>query len=467
MFPTDFPLRFFNPLTSKHKEDYVYVLLTIETVLEQSKRIALPRTTLVAELRRIFQREEYALDVADEEDYDEEPSGDPEQDNVAFTIRLLLRSGWIDVDESGDYSSDSVFITLYGKKLTGFLKDLARMEDQSGHVVNTYSNLLQVRSMPDRGFVCIQNAYESTERLLTNLEMMYSKIKKYYTAVLENTKPEELLAGHLHGYVRDVVDKLIFPIKVDDSVDRFKGPILNAVLDIESDTGLLERVIASAVQTKRVQTKEDAWTQMLRMLNYIKYNFNDIESYIQQLDDKNQTYIRITRQKLTYMLSMDTSVKGDIVAILRNAKDRKKNEWRKISGCINLFDIRQITEGSFYHPRKRHVRNGGEELDIEEVGPVSKYDIDAVIDTRVAKYTAAQVNGYVQKIMEGRDSISAQELALEQDDDYLMAIFLAMNSTDRRSLYLYDADDTMVDKGIYRIPDFTLSRRGAHNSDNR
>ncbi|MDR1065623.1 MAG: hypothetical protein LBL25_04580, partial [Oscillospiraceae bacterium] len=117
MLPKDFPSRFFNPLTSKHREVYIHVLLTAESVLEDSKSIAMPRNALVAELRRIFQREDYALDVSDEEDYDEAPSGDPEQEHLAYSIRLLLRSGWIDVDESGDHASESVFITAYGKKL--------------------------------------------------------------------------------------------------------------------------------------------------------------------------------------------------------------------------------------------------------------------------------------------------------------------------------------------------------------
>lgn len=278
ILPSDFPHRFFNPLTSKHREDYIHVLLSLESVLEQSKRIALPRNALVAELRRTFHRENYALDVSDEEDYDEEATDDPEQDNLAFTIRLFLRSGWIDTDESGDHLAESVFLTQYGKKLTGFLKDLTKMEDQSGHVVNTYSNLQQVRTMPENGLICIQNAYESTQRLLTNIEVMYAKIKRYYAALLENTRPEELLAGHLHGYVKDVVDKMIFPIKVDDSVDRFKGPILNLLMDIESDTHLLEQIISFAVQTKRVSSEEEGWTKALMMLNYIKYNFDDIES---------------------------------------------------------------------------------------------------------------------------------------------------------------------------------------------
>ena len=113
--------------------------------------------------------------------------------------------------------------------------------------------------------------------------------------------------------MRDVVDKLIFPIKVDDSVDRMKGPILDEVLEIESDTALLEQMIGSAVKMKHVPSRDEGWAQTLNMLNYIKFTFGDIESYIQQLDDKNQSYIRITRQKLSYMLSTDTSVKGDII----------------------------------------------------------------------------------------------------------------------------------------------------------
>jgi len=459
MLPVDFPRRFFNPLTSKHRASYVFVLLSVESILEQAKRIALPRTALLSELKRKFQRENYALDVSDEDEYDEAPSGDFIQDNIAFTIRLFLRSEWIDVDETGDYSTDLVFITSYGKKLTKFLKELTKTDDQSGYVVNTYSNLQQVRAMPDNGFVCIQNAYESTEHLLTNIEMVYSKIKKYYAAVLANTKPEELLQEHLYGYIQDVVDKLVFPIKVDDSVDRFKGPILSMLLDIESDTELLEQVIASAVQTKRAQSRDDGWDQLLKMLNYIKHNFNDIESYVWQLDEKNQTYIRVTRQKLTYMLSMDTSVKGDIIEILRDAKEHAEDAWRKIGNCISLFDITQVMEGSFYTPRKRHVRNDGDEMLIEENDIISDERIDALIDTKIARYTVGGVNDYFQNILGERELVAASDFTLENDEDYLMAVFFAMNSTDRRRAYTYEATGGVAAKNGYSIPGFMIKQK--------
>jgi len=460
MLPKDLPNRFFNPLTSKHKEAYIHVLLLIETALEQSKRIALPRIALITDLRRAFQRENYTLDVSDEEEYDEVPSGDFEQDNLAFTIRQFLRCGWIDLDESGDYSSDLLFITLFGKKLTGFLKDLGKMEDQSGYVVSTYSNLQQVRIMPENGLVCIQNAFESTERLLTSLEMMYSKIKKYYSAILENTKPEKLLESHLYGYVQDVIDKFIYPIKVDDSVDRFKGPILDIVQNLESDTSLLEQIINTAIQAKRIRSEEDGWALLLKMLNYIKQSYENIGSYIYQLDEKNQTYIRITRQKLTYMLSMDTSLKGNIIAILRDAKDKPDDDWYKLSHCINIFDIKQVTEESSRFRSKRKERTVDDELLIEDDVIISQEDIDSVIDSRIAKYTMSNVNDFIHQTFAGQEHFKAHDFVLENDDDYLMAIYLSLNSTDNRCEYLYEGSDGIVSRGRYKIPEFTISKRG-------
>lgn len=351
-------------------------------------------------------------------------------------------------------------MTQYGKKLTSFLKDLAKMEDQSGHVVNTYSNLQQVRTMPENGLICIQNAYESTQRLLTNIEVMYAKIKRYYATLLENTRPEELLTSHLHGYVKDVVDKMFFPIKVDDSVDRFKGPILNLVLDIESDTHLLEKIISFAVQTKRVSSEDEGWAKVLMMLNYIKYNFDDIESYIQQLDEKNQTYIRITRQKLSYMLSMDTSIKGDIIAILRDAKDRSETSESNLHQCFHLFDVRQITDNSFYHPRKKHVRSSSEDIRIEEPPMINQDDVEDFFNTPAAQYTNAKIHEYARGLLEEKETVVARELPLQNDHDYLTAIHLALYSTDYRSPYIFEANEEIVIKGRYGVPNYTLKRKG-------
>ena len=352
LLPKDLSPRFFNPLISIHKEYYIHVLLLMESILSEAKQIALPRSAIMRELHRRLERDNWREDLSDGEDFG--TSSNEADDTAAYTVRKLVESGWIDSDESGDRASDMVFITLYGKKLTDFIRNLLQLEDQSGHVVNTYSNLQQVRLMPENGYVCVKNAYESTRRLLTSLEMMYSKIKSYYTLVLENQRPEALLQAHLNGYVHDVVDKVLFPLKVDDSVDRFKGPILSASADILSDTSLLNTVVRDAVQSRKEATEDDVRAGLFEMLHFIHSQFDNIESVVRQLDDRNNLYLRVTRQKLQYMLTMDTSLKGNIISLLRRGKKEPEDFWQELAQCCNFSEAGAITDDSFYLPRRVH-----------------------------------------------------------------------------------------------------------------
>lgn len=328
LLPKDLSPRFFNPLISIHKEYYIHILLTMESILSDARQIALPRSAMMRELHRQLERENWREDLSDEEDFG--ANQNETDDTAAYTVRKFVESGWIDSDESGDRASDMVFITLYGKKLTDFIRNLLQLEDQSGHVVNTYSNLQQVRLMPENGYTCVKNAYESTQRLLTSLEMMYSKIKSYYTLVLENQRPETLLQAHLNGYVHDVVDKVLFPLKVDDSVDRFKGPILAASADLLSDTPFLNTVVQYAVQSRKEAAEEDARAVLFKMLHFIHSRFDNIEAVIRQLDDRNNLYLRVTRQKLQYMLTMDTSLKGNIISLLKRSKEESDDFWQEL-----------------------------------------------------------------------------------------------------------------------------------------
>jgi len=333
--------RFFNPLVSIHKKYYIDLLLLIEKTIEDARVIAIRRDVLLNQLHRNLEKSTIYEDISDETDYDVEKSSPNKlMDDMTYILRMFIRSGWIDLDESGDYSSDLVFITHAGKELTRFLRRLMSADDQSGYVIGTFSNLTQVRSMPDNGFVCIRNAYESTRGLLTSLEMMYSKIKEYYVEQLEHTHPEEILKAHFDGYIYEVIDKVLFPLKVDDSIDRFRGPILDEINEIISDTSCLNHIILAAKQTKRIANNEDGYAQVLTMLNFMKQQYNDIEEIVAQLDEKN------------------------------------------------------ITDDSFYKPRKQREMTMMEPFEIEEIDNANQEEVNNIVDTYGAKFTKSKVNSY-------------------------------------------------------------------------
>ena len=452
--------RFFNPLVSVHKNYYIELLLLIERTIESEKKIAIRRDTLLNQLHRSLEKSNIYEDVSDEVDYDAEgKAGNRLMDDVAYILRTFIRSGWIDLDESGDYASDLIFITHTGKELTQFLKRLINQDDQSGYVISTYSNLTQVHIMPDNGFVCIKNAYESTRGLLTSLEMMYSKIKTYYAEQLEHTHPEEILKAHFDGYIHDIIDKVLFPLKVDDSIDRFRGPILDEINEILSNTALLNGIILAATQTKRIAKSEDGHAIVLDMLNFMKNHYDNIEDILEQLDEKNNTYTRVTRQKLTYMLNMDNSIKGNIISIIKDSKDNDEDFWVRLSKCAQIYDVKNISDDSFYTPRKQREIVLTEPLEIEHNQEVDQAEINRIVDTYGAKFTRRKVNGYAAKCLENREQISSEELGVYSMYDYLMSIFLATNSNDYKCDYEFELCDGTVKKAKYHIPNFNLKRK--------
>ncbi|MCI2035307.1 MAG: DUF5716 family protein [Oscillospiraceae bacterium] len=463
LLPKDLSPRFFNPLISIHKEYYIHILLTMESILSDARQIALPRSAMMRELHRQLERENWREDLSDEEDFG--ANQNETDDTAAYTVRKFVESGWIDSDESGDRASDMVFITLYGKKLTDFIRNLLQLEDQSGHVVNTYSNLQQVRLMPENGYTCVKNAYESTQRLLTSLEMMYSKIKSYYTLVLENQRPETLLQAHLNGYVHDVVDKVLFPLKVDDSVDRFKGPILAASADLLSDTPFLNTVVRYAVQSRKEAAEEDARAVLFKMLHFIHSRFDNIEAVIRQLDDRNNLYLRVTRQKLQYMLTMDTSLKGNIISLLKRSKEESDDFWQELAQCCNFSEVGTITDDSFYRPRRKRRHERGGDVLTEPVPEVPEEEVNAVLNTVGSKFVRTKINAFASKLLQNRTSLSSQELRVENDEDYLMSIYLATNSDDYECPYRFDIGDGVSEHGQYTLPEFILKKRRGKIAD--
>lgn len=313
--------------------------------------------------------------------------------------------------------------------------------------------------MPENGYVCVKNAYDSTRRLLTSLEMMYSKIKSYYTLVLENQRPEALLQSHLNGYVHDVVDKVLFPLKVDDSVDRFKGPILSASADLLSDTPLLNTVLRYAVQARKEATEEDARAGLLEMLHFIHSQFDNIEAVIRQLDDRNNLYLRVTRQKLQYMLTMDTSLKGNIISLLKRSRAESEDFWELLAQCCNFSEVGTITDDSFYRPRRNHRHERGEDVPTEPAPEVPEEDVTAILDTVGAKFVKSKINAFAGKLLQNRESISSQEFHIENDEDYLMSIYLATNSDDYECPYRFTVRDGVSEHGRYLLPEFTLKEK--------
>lgn len=463
MFNIKYPKRFFNPLVSKHQRYYIEILLQIEKIIEQEEKIAVERNIIMNELRRYIERNEYE-DISDEEEYDVEKVSHTVIDDLGFILRMFKKSGWIDIDESGNRLEDVIFITDAGKELTLFLSRLMNSDEQAGFVMNTFNNLSHVSASHENlfdSYVSIKNAYESTKNLIRNLEIMYSKIRRYYDEQLKHTSPELLLKSHFDGYINEIIDKVIFPLKVDDSIYRLRGPIIEKTDQITEDSGLIDKILDAAKKTKRIADTEQGRYDLLYMLSYIKQKYRGIDSVIDQIDDKTNTYTRVTRQKLTDMLSMDTTIRGNIISLIRDSRDSGDELYMLLSECVNLYDIEPISDALLYKPRKVRQTSNDQPLVIEDALPVDESEIISTINTYASKFTKRKVNEYANALLSDKPNVSSQEMNIFSDEDYVMSVFLLLNSTNGGMDYEFIVNEGQVEKRGYSIPDFNIRRKGS------
>ena len=463
MIDIKYPKRFFNPLVSKHQRYYIEILLQIEKIIEQEEKIAVERNIIMNELRRYIERNEYE-DISDEEEYDVEKVSHTVIDDLGFILRMFKKSGWIDIDESGNRLEDVIFITDAGKELTLFLSRLMNSDEQAGFVMNTFNNLSHVSDFRENlfdSYVSIKNAYESTKNLIRNLEIMYSKIRRYYDEQLKHTSPEVLLKSHFDGYINEIIDKVIFPLKVDDSIYRFRAPIIEKTDQIKEDSVLIDKILDAAKKTKRIADMEQGRYDLLSMLNYIKQKYQGIDSVIDQIDDKTNTYTRVTRQKLTDMLSMDTTIRGNIISLIRDSRDSGDDLYVRLSECVNLYDIEPISDALLYKQRKVRQISNDQPFIIEDAVPVDESEIISTINTYASKFTKRKVNEYANALLSDKPNVSSQEMNIYSDEDYVMSVFLLLNSTNSGMDYEFIANEGQAEKRGYSIPNFNIRRKGS------
>lgn len=462
MIDIKYPKRFFNPLVSKHQRYYIEILLQIEKIIEQEEKIAVERNIIIYELRHYLEQSDYE-DVSDEEDYDVEQTNNRLGDDLSYILRMFMRSGWIDIDESGSRAEDTIFITDSGKELTLFLSRLMRNDEQAGFVLGTFNNLAHIPDNPEsiaNGYVSIKNAFENTQNLLRNLEVMYSKIRRYYDEQLKHTSPELLLKSHFDGYINEIINKVIFPLKVDDSIYRFKGPIVEKTEQIIEDSELIEKIVNAAKQMKRIADVQQGRFELLRMLSFIKQKYRGVDNIIDQIDDKINTYTRVTRQKLTDILSMDTTIKGNIISLLRNGNKRGDDYLTRLWECVQIYDIQPICDELLYRPRKQKQIENDTPLIIEDIIPIDENEVRKTVDTYASKFTKQKVNEYAGRLLSEKPNISSQEMNISSKEDYIMSMFLLLNSADKNISYKLKLNEGQAEKNIYSIPDFNITKKG-------
>lgn len=169
------------------------------------------------------------------------------------------------------------------------------------YVFGTYSTL-KVAYESDIVYdkmAAIYSAYDNTQSLINLLQMVYHNVKHYFQMQIDMQEVNEVLAAHFNDFGQKVVEAYIRPLKIKDSVPKYRVPIQSVLRSWAGDDALLLAMANAALQDKRGDTVENCRADLLRKIFWIDERYDNMEhDYLDEIDTQVRRYTRAATQKV-------------------------------------------------------------------------------------------------------------------------------------------------------------------------
>lgn len=454
------PNELFSILASPNRNLYADALDVLYAAYRDNLKI--PEKALYSMLRS--ELEQQLIEATfDGEDIDEDELSDI-SGRAHFLMRKLCSKGWFE-KERGENFEEYITVPGYSSRLLELFHNLRDTSPVRGYsyVFGTYSSL-KVANDGDNAYdkmAAIYNAFDNTQTLINLLQMVYHNVKHYFQMQLEMRDVNAVLASHFDNFGQQIVEAYIRPLKIKDSVPKYRVPIQKILTEWIADDGQLLAISNAALQDRRGQTFEECRSDVLKKAFWVKERYDSIErDFLDEIDAQVRRYTRATTQKIENLTNRDQNVRGNINYILQQLSEKKQSDdvAEQIQHAFQLFEQSYISERSLWYRKRPGKREKGTPVLIEDA-PVSKALDDEAAQLLHTEYGRAAISAYIEKLL-GSDGICySKDFLLRNDKEYVMSLFAVLLSGDRSVGHRVKELDGVFSENGYSIPQFQVVRK--------
>lgn len=454
------PRELFSPLASPNRDLYADALDVLYTAYRENLKIR--EDTLYSMLRSSLEQQ-LADATFEEEDIDQEELRDI-SGRARFLIRRLCGKGWFEKERGADFE-EYITVPSYSSRLLELFHQLRDDSPIRGYsyVFGTYSAL---KVAHENGGVydkmaAIYSAYENTCALINLLQMVYHNIKHYFQMQMELQDINQVLASHFNEFGQKVIEAYIRPLKIKDSVPKYRVPIQTVLKTWEEDDALLLAMSNAAVQDKRGDSLENCRSDLLRKIFWIEERYDNLEQdYLEEIDAQVRRYTRAATQKIENLMNRDSNVRGNLNTLLTAlSRNRRATELvDQIQPAFQLYEQSFLSEKSLWYRKRPRKRTRAVSVLIQDTPP------DAEIVARSAhllqsEYGKAAVEAYVQGWLNDAEVCFSSTLPMQGDKDYIMSLLAILSGKDSSAGYTVEEMGGVFQKNGYSIPQMQIRRK--------
>lgn len=454
------PSDLFSILASPNRGLYADALdVLYDAYLENLK---IPEETLYSMLRSKLEQQ-LADATFEGEDIDEEELRDI-SGRARFLIRKLHSKGWFEKERGEDFD-EYITVPGYSSRLLELFHQLRDNSPIRGysHVFGTYSALKvadEGNSVYDK-MAAIYSAYENTQALIKLLQMVYHNVKHFFQIQLKMQQVNDVLASHFDDFGQTVVEAYIRPLKIKDSVPKYRVPIQTILTSWMEDDAMLTALSNAALQDRRGANLEACRTDLLQKIFWVKDRYDSIEhDYLDEIDRQVRRYTRATTQKLENLTNRDYNVRGNLNYLLRAlGQNQHASELvDQIQPVFQLYDQSFLSEKSLWNRKRPGKRAKAEPVLIEDTGPDAATAAQARELLRT-EYSRAAVAACVEQWLGDAGICYSKDIHLTDDKAYIMSLLAMLTGNTPSAPYQIRALTGTFTENSYTIPQLQIKRK--------
>ena len=463
------PSNLFSVFNSQSKDVYVSSLFLLRQAFKQE--LVIEKDKLVQQLSTVLSKEIMSIDIEEAESFNDGKKLNRDTLSLArFIVKRLCETGWIEIEYGNDTSfKEYIALAPYSIKIINTLYSILKDDEQgyNTHMYAIYSNLVQANTdRQDFMYTALLNAFDRTNELENDLKSLYHNIRRKFNKLSFLNTVNEVLVDHFDNYQKRIITQIYMPLKTKDSLNRFKGSIVEILLTWLRRPDNIQELEKQAFNFQKFNSLEDAREDVITKIYFIVDKLNELEEMVDRIDEKNTNYVSATTEKMKALLNNDKSIKAKMAKLMDRLADTS-TETAQDEVLEHFYEHMPLQKSGYLSESSLFVRSytspilSSEPLELDD----TVYDhIDTMASSFIENmnntYSHKNVIEYVEKrVLNNKNELESSLLKLETPEDLILTIHSMLKGWDKNIFYKIDLHEGNVATSGYKIPKMTYLRR--------
>jgi hypothetical protein len=299
----------------------------------------------------------------------------------------------------------------------------------------------------------LSEARRNTLDLVRELKILNRNMQAFTQKLLDRAKSAAAILEEGIGRYHSAVMANYHRIKTVDNLFKWRTRILDRLERIQRDSASLDAAIAWTAENYGCDL-EEAKRRLEDDLQLMRSQFETLPEIADDLDRRNARFSGVALRKLMYLLRQDRRTEAQLQYLVDHLAAGDEIEIE-----LDVYKNALLGEGFLYTPRRKRAAAERVALERVDVGDPDRLREQAAQRVRRA-FGRKKMEERIAELLREREAIETEDLPLQDDDDYVGAMYTAAYGLDGRSSFRFELEQSdRVEAGRYRIPRGRITKR--------